>query len=235
MAAPIPSSGEPCRPKRAAEFARGMFTGGTLFEEMRPSTSGPIAGHDLNHLMPILRNLRDAAHQDPICCMCVTEKGQGLYAQFAARSADKYNGVASSSWSPANSKGNIRAAFLHQGLRRALMAEAEADERIVRSLGRCPPVPGSCFRQTRPKADLRCRASRSSSGYSTRDGDRRHGKPFCAIYSTFLHAPRHQVGTMALRACPSLCDRSCMMVGADGAHMPALSTSTISAAAAIWC
>jgi 1-deoxy-D-xylulose-5-phosphate synthase len=55
--------------RRADEFARSLLTGGTLFEEMGFYYVGPIDGHDLDHLIPVLRNLRDADHQGQSCCM----------------------------------------------------------------------------------------------------------------------------------------------------------------------
>ena len=78
--------------RRADEFARSLLTGGTLFEEMGFYYVGPIDGHDLDHLIPVLRNLRDADHQGPILLHVVTKKGKG-YAP-AEQSADKYHGVA---------------------------------------------------------------------------------------------------------------------------------------------
>jgi 1-deoxy-D-xylulose-5-phosphate synthase len=77
--------------KRADEYARGLLTGGTLFEELGFYYVGPIDGHDLDHLLPILRNLRDTELQGPILLHVVTQKGKG-YAPAEAAS-DKYHGV----------------------------------------------------------------------------------------------------------------------------------------------
>src|SRR5512138_2843387 len=80
------------RANRVEEYSRGfMMDGGTLFEELGFYYVGPIDGHDLDHLMPVLRNLRDTDHQGPILLHVVTQKGKG-YAP-AERSADKYHGV----------------------------------------------------------------------------------------------------------------------------------------------
>ena len=76
--------------KRAEEFARGMVTGGTLFEELGFYYVGPIDGHNLDHLIPVLENVRDAQN-GPILVHVVTKKGKG-YAPAEA-SADKYHGV----------------------------------------------------------------------------------------------------------------------------------------------
>ena len=78
------------RRARAEEYARGFWTGGTLFEELGFYYVGPIDGHDLDHLLPVLKNVRDAEH-GPILVHVVTQKGKG-YAPAEA-SADKYHGV----------------------------------------------------------------------------------------------------------------------------------------------
>src|SRR5688572_4219198 len=77
--------------RRADEYARGLLTGGTLFEELGFYYVGPIDGHGLDHLLPVLRNLRDTEHQRPILLHVVTKKGKG-YAPAEA-SGDKYHGV----------------------------------------------------------------------------------------------------------------------------------------------
>jgi 1-deoxy-D-xylulose-5-phosphate synthase len=77
--------------KRAEEYARGMVTGGTLFEELGFYYMGPIDGHNMEHLIPVLKNLRDSDIPGPVLLHCVTVKGKG-YAP-AETSADKYHGV----------------------------------------------------------------------------------------------------------------------------------------------
>ena len=62
--------------RRADEYARGLLTGGTLFEELGFYYVGPVDGHDLDHLLPILRNLRDTDHQGPNLLHVVTQKGK---------------------------------------------------------------------------------------------------------------------------------------------------------------
>ena len=75
---------------RAEEFARGFLTGGTLFEELGFYYVGPIDGHNLDHLLPVLKNVRDAEN-GPILVHVVTQKGKGYGP--AEASADKYHGV----------------------------------------------------------------------------------------------------------------------------------------------
>ena len=76
--------------RKTDEFARGMATGGTLFEELGFYYVGPIDGHNLDHLIPVLENVRDAA-EGPILVHVVTKKGKGYAPAEAA--ADKYHGV----------------------------------------------------------------------------------------------------------------------------------------------
>ena len=66
--------------RRAEEYARGLLTGGTLFEEMGFFYVGPIDGHNFDHLLPVLKNVRDADYEGPVLIHCVTQKGQGLRA-----------------------------------------------------------------------------------------------------------------------------------------------------------
>ena len=78
--------------RRADEFARGILTGGTLFEELGFYYVGPIDGHNLDHLLPILRNVRDADEPGPILLHAITQKGKGYAPAEAA--ADKLHAVA---------------------------------------------------------------------------------------------------------------------------------------------
>src|SRR5271155_1570418 len=78
--------------RRAEEFARGMLTGGTLFEELGFYYVGPIDGHNLDHLLPVLRNVREADETGPILLHVITRKGQGYGP--AEASADKLHSVA---------------------------------------------------------------------------------------------------------------------------------------------
>ncbi len=77
---------------RAEEYARGMLTGGTLFEELGFYYVGPIDGHNLDHLLPVLKNVRDANYQGPVLVHVVTQKGKGY--EPAEKADDKYHGVA---------------------------------------------------------------------------------------------------------------------------------------------
>jgi 1-deoxy-D-xylulose-5-phosphate synthase len=70
--------------RRADEYARGMVTGGTLFEELGFYYVGPIDGHNLDHLLPVLKNVRDSADRGPVLVHVVTQKGRG-YAPWPRR------------------------------------------------------------------------------------------------------------------------------------------------------
>ena len=79
--------------KRVEKYARGLVTGGTLFEELGFYYVGPVDGHNLDHLLPILRNVRDDTASGPILVHVCTEKGKGY--RPAEESTDKYHGVSS--------------------------------------------------------------------------------------------------------------------------------------------
>ena len=99
---------------RAVEHARGYVTGGTLFEELGFYYVGPIDGHNLDHLLPVLRNVRDAEF-GPILVHVVTQKGKG-YAP-AENSADKYHGVVKFDVATGAGKVETRRTAIHQGVR----------------------------------------------------------------------------------------------------------------------
>src|ERR1700748_2682110 len=114
---------------RAEEYARGMVTGGTLFEELGFYYVGPIDGHNLDHLIPVLENVRDMK-TGPVLIHVVTKKGKG-YAPAEA-SADKYHGVVKFNvLTGEQSKSASKAPSFTKVYAEALIAEAEEDERIV--------------------------------------------------------------------------------------------------------
>ena len=115
--------------KRAEEFARGMVTGGTLFEEFGFYYVGPIDGHNLDHLLPILKNVRNDEENGPILIHCVTQKGKG-YAP-AEESADKYHGVSKFDViTGAQEKGPSNAPSYTKVFAESLIKEAETDDKI---------------------------------------------------------------------------------------------------------
>ncbi len=205
--------------RRAEEFARGLLTGGTLFEELGFYYVGPIDGHDLDHLLPVLRNLREAEEDQPILLHVVTQKGKG-YAPAEA-SADKYHGVQKFNViTGEQAKAPPGPPSYTKVFSNALIAEAEADERIVSINAAMPAGTGlDAFAKRFPKRcfdvgiaeqhAVTCAAGMATEGL----------KPFVAIYSTFLQRAYDQVvHDVALQSLPVrfAMDRA-GLVGADGA------------------
>ncbi|MEO1019876.1 MAG: 1-deoxy-D-xylulose-5-phosphate synthase, partial [Pseudomonadota bacterium] len=115
---------------RAEEFARGMATGGTLFEELGFYYIGPIDGHNLDHLLPVLQNVRDDRELGPFLVHFVTQKGKGYGP--AEESQDKYHGVSKFDVaSGAQQKKSGNAPAYTSVFAKGLIAEAEKDDKIV--------------------------------------------------------------------------------------------------------
>src|ERR1700689_3876081 len=112
------------------EYARGLVTGGTLFDELGFFYVGPIDGHNIDHLLPVLKNVRDSNDTGPVLVHVVTQKGRGYAPAEAA--ADKYHGVVKFDVATgAQVKAKASAPSYTNVFAKALIAEAEADERIV--------------------------------------------------------------------------------------------------------
>jgi 1-deoxy-D-xylulose-5-phosphate synthase len=205
--------------RKAEEFARGLLTGGTLFEELGFYYVGPIDGHDLDHLLPVLRNLRDAEEDQPILLHVVTQKGKGYAPAEAA--ADKYHGVQKFNVVTGEQQKAPPGPPAYQKVfAQALIAEAEADERIVAINAAMPS--GTSLDLFAKKFPNRCfdvgiaeqHAVTFAAGMATEGL-----KPFCAIYSTFLQRAYDQlVHDVVLQGLPVrfAMDRA-GLVGADGA------------------
>ncbi|MDB5315041.1 MAG: 1-deoxy-D-xylulose-5-phosphate synthase, partial [Rhodospirillales bacterium] len=205
--------------KRADEYARSVITGNALFEELGFYYVGPIDGHSIDHLIPVLRNLRDADEREPILLHVVTQKGKG-YAP-AEQSADKYHGVQKFNVVTGEQvKAPPGPPSYTKVFANALIAEAEADERIVAITGAMPSGTGlDAFGKRFPKRTFDVgiaeqHAVTFAAGMATEGM-----KPFCAIYSTFLQRAYDQVvHDVALQKLPVrfAMDRA-GLVGADGA------------------
>jgi 1-deoxy-D-xylulose-5-phosphate synthase len=204
---------------RAEEYARGFVTGGTLFEELGFYYVGPIDGHNLDHLLPVLKNVRDTAEPGPVLVHVVTQKGRGYPPAEAA--ADKYHGVVKFDVATgAQQKGKGGPPQYTAVFAQALIAEAERDERIVAVTAAMPSGTGlDKFGQRFPK---RCfdvgiaeqHAVTFAAGLACEGL-----KPFAAIYSTFLQRGYDQVvHDVAIQRLPVrfALDRA-GLVGADGA------------------
>jgi len=202
---------------RGVEHARGFWTGGTLFEEMGFYYVGPIDGHNLDHLLPVLRNVRDA-ETGPILVHVVTQKGKGYGP--AESSADKYHGVVKFDVATgAQVKSKPGAPQYTKVFAQSLIKEARKDDRIVAITAAMPSGTGlDLFEKEFPN---RCfdvgiaeqHAVTFAGGLATEGL-----KPFAAIYSTFLQRAYDQVvHDIAIQSLPVrfVLDRA-GLVGADG-------------------
>jgi 1-deoxy-D-xylulose-5-phosphate synthase len=202
---------------RAIEHARGYVTGGTLFEELGFYYVGPIDGHNLDHLLPVLRNVRDA-DVGPILVHVVTQKGKGYGP--AEISADKYHGVVKFDVATgAQAKSKSTAPQYTKVFAESLIKEARKDDRIVAVTAAMPSGTGlDLFQKEFPN---RCfdvgiaeqHAVTFCGGLATEGF-----KPFAVIYSTFLQRAYDQVvHDIAIQRLPVrfAIDRA-GLVGADG-------------------
>ena len=202
---------------RAEEYARGMVTGGTLFEELGFFYVGPIDGHNLDHLLPVLDNVREAG-EGPILVHCVTQKGKGY--EPAENAADKYHGVSKFDVvTGAQAKPKPNAPSYTKVFANALVDEAERDDKIVSITAAMPSGTGvNLFSDRFPdrafdvgiaeQHAVTFAAGMATEGY----------KPFAAIYSTFLQRGYDQiVHDVAIQSLPVrfAIDRA-GLVGADG-------------------
>src|SRR6187455_2789713 len=202
---------------RVEEYARGFLTGGTLFEELGFYYVGPIDGHNLDHLLPVLKNVRDAK-QGPILVHCVTQKGKGY--EPAEKSADKYHGVVKfdvPTGVQAKAKSNAPAYTKVFG--ESLIKEAQKDDKIIGITAAMPSGTGiDLFDKVFPERTFDVgiaeqHAVTFAAGLATEGY-----KPFCAIYSTFLQRGYDQiVHDVAIQRLPVrfALDRA-GLVGADG-------------------
>jgi 1-deoxy-D-xylulose-5-phosphate synthase len=202
---------------RAVEHARGYVTGGTLFEELGFYHIGPIDGHSFDHLLPVLRNVRDNGN-GPVLIHIVTQKGKGYAPAEAA--ADKYHGVNKFDViTGAQAKAKPNAPAYTSVFAEALITEAQHDPKIVGITAAMPTGTGlDKFAEIFPKRTfdvgiaeqhaVTFAAGLAAEGY----------KPFAAIYSTFLQRAYDQVvHDVAIQELPVrfAIDRA-GYVGADG-------------------
>ena len=204
--------------RRAEEYARGMITGGTLFEELGFFYVGPIDGHNLDHLLPILKNVKEARRTNPILVHVVTQKGKGY--PPAEDSVDKYHGVSRFDVvTGTQAKSRPNAPNYTNVFSDQLVREGERDEKIVAITAAMPS--GAGLADFQKKFPDRCfdvgiaeqhgvtfAAGLAADGY----------RPFAAIYSTFLQRAYDQVvHDVAIQKLPVrfAIDRA-GLVGADG-------------------
>jgi 1-deoxy-D-xylulose-5-phosphate synthase len=216
LAKRLPKSWEK-RAARVEEYTRHLWAGGALFEELGLYYVGPIDGHSFDHLLPVLKNVRDA-DAGPILIHCVTQKGKG-YAPAEA-SADKYHGVTKFNViTGALDKGKAGPPSYTKVFAQSLIDEARKDEKIVAVTAAMPSGTGlDLFEKEFPRRTfdvgiaeqhaVTFAAGMATEGY----------KPFAAIYSTFLQRAYDQVvHDVAIQNLPVrfAIDRA-GFVGADG-------------------
>lgn len=202
---------------KAEEYGRGMVAGGTLFEELGFYYVGPIDGHNLDHLVPVLENVRDM-QEGPVLVHVVTRKGAGY--PPAEEAADKYHGVAKFDVvSGKQKKGTPNAPAYQKVFAKALIKEAETDDRIIGVTAAMPSgtsldmfadaYPDRCY-------DVGIAEQHAVTFAAGLAGDGM--RPFAAIYSTFLQrAYDSVVHDVAIQKLPVRfpMDRA-GLVGADG-------------------
>ncbi|MEY8843285.1 1-deoxy-D-xylulose-5-phosphate synthase, partial [Cribrihabitans sp. XS_ASV171] len=204
--------------KRAKEILKGMAVGGTLFEELGFSYIGPIDGHDLNQLLPILRTVKARA-TGPILIHAITRKGKGYApaeaAQDRGHATAKFDVVTGEQKKAPSNAPSYTSVF-----GKALVAEAERDDRIVAVTAAMPDGTGlNLFAERFPSRCFDVGIAEQH-GVTFSAGLAAGGmKPFCAIYSTFLQRGYDQVvHDVAIQRLPVrfAIDRA-GLVGADGA------------------
>ncbi|MFH1804799.1 MAG: 1-deoxy-D-xylulose-5-phosphate synthase [Pseudomonadota bacterium] len=205
--------------RKIEEYTRGLVTGGTLFEEMGFFYVGPIDGHNLDHLLPVLKNVRDAKLDGPVLIHAVTQKGKG-YAP-AENAADKYHGVAKFDVvTGKQAKATPNAPAYTRVYGETLVKLAQKDDKVTAITAAMPSGTGiNIFADAFPDRSfdvgiaeqhaVTFAAGMACEGY----------KPFCTIYSTFLQRGYDQlVHDVVVQNLPVrfAMDRA-GLVGADGA------------------
>ncbi len=205
--------------RRAEEYARGFVTGGTLFEEMGFYYIGPIDGHNIDHLLPVLKNVRDSKQDAPVLVHVVTQKGKGFESDKGGD--EKYHAVSKFDVvTGAQVKAKTNAPSYTRVFAESLVKEAERDDKVVAITAAMPSgtgldifakaFPDRCFDVgIAEQHGVTFAAGLAAEGY----------KPFTAIYSTFLQRGYDQVvHDVAIQWLPVrfAIDRA-GLVGADGA------------------
>jgi 1-deoxy-D-xylulose-5-phosphate synthase len=199
------------------EYARGLVTGGTLFDELGFFYVGPIDGHNIDHLLPVLQNVRDAKN-GPFLVHVVTQKGKGY--QPAENSADKYHGVVKFDVATgAQQKSKAGAPQYTKVFAESLIKEARKDDKIVAITAAMPSGTGlDLFEKEFPTRTFDVGIAEQH-GVTFAAGLATEGfKPFATIYSTFLQRAYDQVvHDVAIQKLPVrfALDRA-GLVGADG-------------------
>ncbi len=205
--------------KGAEKFAKGIAMGGTMFEELGLHYVGPVDGHNLNHLLPVLKNIRNEKDSGPVLVHVVTQKGHGY--EPAENSADKYHGVAKFDVvTGAQQKGKPAAPSYTKVFAEQLIKAAEQDEKVVAITAAMPSGTGlDSFGDAYPERTFDVGIAEQHAVTFAAGLAAEGMKPFAAIYSTFLQRAYDQVvHDVAIQKLPVrfAIDRA-GLVGADGA------------------
>ena len=202
---------------KAEEFSKGLVTGGTLFEELGFYYLGPIDGHDIKTLIPVLENIKNSSVEKPIFLHCVTKKGKGY--EPAEKSNDKFHGVNKFDVSTGQSIKSSNKKTYSSIFGETLSNAASSDEKIVAITAAMMSGTGlDIFNSKHPNrlfdvGIAEQHAVTMAAGLATEGF-----KPYVAIYSTFLQRAYDQiVHDVALQKLPVrfAIDRA-GQVGADG-------------------
>ncbi len=204
--------------KKAEEFARGIITGGTLFEELGFYYIGPIDGHNLNHLLPILKNARDHSKQGPVLIHVVTKKGKGY--THAEQSSDKFHGVGKFNIKTGEQSKSASNKTYTSVFSDTLVHLAKKDKKICAITAAMPSGTGlDNFMKKFPSRTFDVGIAEQHAVTFSAGLACEGLKPFTAIYSTFLQRAYDQVvHDVAIQNLPVrfAIDRA-GLVGADGA------------------
>ena len=205
--------------RRAKDVARDMISGNSVFSQLGFLHIGPIDGHDMGHLLPVLKNLRDGDVRGPVLVHVVTEKGKGH--PFAGPSAEKYHAVPKFDViTGAQQKSATNVPTYTSVFADALIAEARGDEKIVAITAAMPSGTGlNKVKEHFPSRVFDVGIAEQHAVTFAAGLASEGMKPFCALYSTFLQRGYDQVvHDVAIQNLPVrfAIDRA-GLVGADGA------------------
>ena len=205
--------------RRAKDVARDMISGNSVFSQLGFLHIGPIDGHDMGHLLPVLKNLRDGDVRGPVLVHVVTEKGKGH--PFAGPSAEKYHAVPKFDViTGAQQKSATNVPTYTSVFADALIAEARDDEKIVAITAAMPSGTGlNKVKEHFPSRVFDVGIAEQHAVTFAAGLASEGMKPFCALYSTFLQRGYDQVvHDVAIQKLPVrfAIDRA-GLVGADGA------------------
>ena len=204
---------------KADEYMRGMVTGGTLFEELGFFYVGPIDGHNLDHLLPVLRNLESSEWDGPVFLHVVTKKGYGY--EPAEKSEDKYHGVGKFNVVTGEQvKSSSKVPSYTKVFANSLIKHAKKDKNVVAVTAAMPSGTGlDLFQKEFPQRTFDVGIAEQHAVTFAAGMAARGLKPYAAIYSTFLQRAYDQVvHDVAIQSLPVrfAIDRA-GQVGADGA------------------